>query len=76
MENLWELLNLTTTYTQVPLSDRPLAGAEEFKPARHFFTTPSVNYASRRSFAAPFPFRGRQAQVVLQVMSLPWIVLN
>ena len=50
---------------------KPAAGAEDFRPARHFFTTPSIRYAARRAFAAPFAFRGRQAQVVLQVRQRP-----
>lgn len=53
---------------------RPEAGAEEFLPHKFFFTSPSVRFAAQKSFAVPFTWQGRKAQVVLQTRQCPRFV--
>ena len=58
-------------YNSKDKAHRPEAGAEEFKPAKHFLTTPSVVFASQLRLAAPVSWRGRNVQVLLQTRQRP-----
>jgi len=50
---------------------RAEAGAHEFAPCKHFFTTPSAVFASQLSLSIPVSWRGRKAQVLLQTRQRP-----
>jgi hypothetical protein len=50
---------------------RAEAGAQEFAPCKHFFTTPSAVFASQLSLSIPVSWRGRKAQVLLQTRQRP-----
>ena len=53
------------------IAHRAENGAQDFTPAKHFLTSPSVVFASQLSVAAPVCWRGRKAQVLLQTRQRP-----